>query len=204
MNKLLSVIIPVYNREDKILNALNSIPNREDIEIIVIDDCSSDNTVKVLKQFNNIIIIELNENCGPGNARNKGLDIATGKFITFLDSDDWFNTDNLIKAINLLEEDQFDIYWFNNKKLSGANWKGSDDKFVFQGAIVRSEIIGDLRYETSYWGEERNFVEQIKLKTNKHLDNNYDIYVYNYRQGNKNKEVDTLTYKHLKENNWKW
>ena len=204
MSKLLSVIIPVYNREDKILNALNSIPNREDIEIIVIDDCSSDNTVKVLKQFNNIIIIELNKNCGPGNARNKGLDIATGRFITFLDSDDWFNTDNLIKAINLLEEDQFDIYWFKNKKLSGANWKGSDDKFVFQGAIVRAKIIGDLRYETSYWGEERNFVEQIKLKTNKQLDNSYDIYVYNYRQGNKNKEVDTLTYKHLKENNWKW
>ena len=72
----LSIIIPTYNRQDKIINALNSIPARDDIEVIIIDDASTDNTVSVIKNYNrlHIKLISLSQNGGHGRARNCGVD----------------------------------------------------------------------------------------------------------------------------------
>jgi glycosyltransferase involved in cell wall biosynthesis len=88
--KLLSIIIPVYNREKMITKALDSIPNLNSIEVIVVDDCSTDNTYKILKEYKKIdlLIFKTKSNLGPGAARNIGIDEATGDYITFLDSDD--------------------------------------------------------------------------------------------------------------------
>lgn len=93
----LSIIIPVYNRPVAIANCLNQLKNTEynknDVEIILIDDCSSDNTYDILQSylsdFPNIITLKREENSGGASQpRNNGLEIASGKWVLFIDSDD--------------------------------------------------------------------------------------------------------------------
>jgi glycosyltransferase involved in cell wall biosynthesis len=85
-----SVIIPTYNRANLITEAINSVlmQSCKDIEIIVIDDGSTDNTSKVLKTFWDRIRYIKQKNTGAGAARNRGLKEANGRYIAFLDSDD--------------------------------------------------------------------------------------------------------------------
>ena len=90
----ISVIIPVYNVSEFIPKCLVSILNQnfDDIEIICVNDGSSDNSLTILKDFENkdkrIIVID-KENEGSGVARNAGLAIAKGKYVYFVDGDDW-------------------------------------------------------------------------------------------------------------------
>jgi len=92
---LISIIIPAYNAEGSIENTLSSIQIQsyaKDIEVIIIDDGSSDNTVFVVNDFmrsNNLKIKIFSQmNAGEGNARNKGIELSNGKYLLFLDSDD--------------------------------------------------------------------------------------------------------------------
>lgn len=91
---LISVIMPVYNREDIVLSAVNSVLNQsyENFELIIVDDCSTDRTKDVLETIDDdrVSFIFKNKNQGPSNARNEGLKVAKGKYIAYLDSDnDW-------------------------------------------------------------------------------------------------------------------
>ncbi len=99
MEPLVSVIIPSYNRFNFLLNAIKSVQNQtyKNIEIIVVNDCSTDKNYYEKTNFENIKIIHLEQNqkeiygFGPGAVRNFGVDIAKGKYLAFLDDDDlWF------------------------------------------------------------------------------------------------------------------
>ena len=98
-NDLISIIVPSYNREHTILRALNSIINQTytNIEIIVVDDCSTDNSISIIKTFmkkNPRIQLFINpENKGANYTRNQGVKHANGKYLSFLDSDDEFYLD---------------------------------------------------------------------------------------------------------------
>lgn len=101
-----SIITPVYNREDCILNCLNSVRSQSynNYEHIIIDDGSSDNTLERIHQFSldnkTVIPISYPENKGVNYARNKGIQVATGDYVVFLDSDDYF----LDNALTLVSE----------------------------------------------------------------------------------------------------
>lgn len=103
MNKYkVSVIIPVFNMEEYITECLDSILNQtlKDIEILCIDDCSTDNSSEIIKNFKDsrIKYIKLDRNSGSAIARNRGIDEANGEFIVFMDSDDYYyNNDSLEK-----------------------------------------------------------------------------------------------------------
>ena len=90
-----TVITPVYNAEKTIKRCLDSLVNQtlKDIEIITINDCSTDNTLKILKAYQkkhkNLIVIDNETNLGPAASRNKGLEIAKGDYIGFVDADDF-------------------------------------------------------------------------------------------------------------------
>jgi glycosyltransferase involved in cell wall biosynthesis len=90
--KKVSVIIPTYNRALYLLEAIESVlmQTYDDIEIIVIDDGSTDDTRDKLKPYQNSIRYKYIENGGPARARNVGMQMATGRYIAFLDSDDLY------------------------------------------------------------------------------------------------------------------
>ncbi len=95
MNELfISLIVPVFNKEKYIGRCLDSILHQKlDCEVIIIDDCSQDNSVKIatqyIQRFDNFHLITLPENKGVGNARNIGVEHAKGDYLLFIDSDDW-------------------------------------------------------------------------------------------------------------------
>ena len=88
---LVSVILPVFNTELYVKEAIKSVLGQtyKNIEVICINDGSTDRSIDILKSFGDkIILIDSKENCGIGEARNKGIRIARGEFLTFMDSDD--------------------------------------------------------------------------------------------------------------------
>lgn len=105
---IFSIIIPAYNVEEYIENTLQSVFNQtfKNYEIIIIDDCSTDSTVKVIekliKQNSNIKITLLKNkiNLKQGASRNKGIEFSTGEYILFLDSDDSLFDDNVLSNLN--------------------------------------------------------------------------------------------------------
>ena len=103
---MISVIIPTYNRARLLHQALHSVflQTYQNIEIIVIDDGSTDNTRDVVMMFPKVIYI-FQDNQHISAARNKGISIARGKFLAFLDSDDLWAPEHLEKSLNLMDDD---------------------------------------------------------------------------------------------------
>lgn len=94
---MISVIIPVYNTEKYLHNCLNSLLKQtyEDFEVICIDDCSTDSSLEILEYYSKkdkrIKVLKNESNRGSGYSRNRGLDMAKGDYVFFLDSDDWIS-----------------------------------------------------------------------------------------------------------------
>ena len=112
---LLSVIIPVYNAKDYIKRCLESLINQKlnDIEIILINDNSDDETLSILKDYEKkdkrIILINNEKNEGAGASRNKGILSAKGKYIGFTDNDDYISNDYFLNLYNAIIENDYDI-----------------------------------------------------------------------------------------------
>ena len=90
----ISLIIPIYNEEKYLEECLDSVLNQTftDFEIICINDGSTDSSLKILEKYKSIsdkLKVITQENRGLGHARNRGLEIAKGEYICFLDGDDW-------------------------------------------------------------------------------------------------------------------
>lgn len=110
-----SVIVPVYNMEKYLDKCLNSLVNQtlKDIEIIVIDDGSIDNSSSIIanyvKRYPKIIKSFTQENSGISMARNKGIDLSTGKYLSFVDSDDYVHQEMLKDAYEYIKNTDSDI-----------------------------------------------------------------------------------------------
>ena len=108
MQKLVSIITPSYNSSRFISQTIQSVLNQtySNFEMIIVDDCSADNTSEIIKKHqkedDRIHFIQLEENSGPAIARNKGIEKATGSFMTFLDADDIWNPDFIEKSIQTI------------------------------------------------------------------------------------------------------
>ncbi|MCH5210974.1 MAG: glycosyltransferase family 2 protein [Oscillospiraceae bacterium] len=116
MEKAVSVIIPVFNREDTIRRCIESVCNQtlEDIEIIVVNDGSDDNTLSVINAIDDERITVISQdNAGQGYARNVGIEIANGKYIAFVDSDDTIDREMLRVMYERAEMDSADIVQCN-------------------------------------------------------------------------------------------
>lgn len=111
----ISVIIPVYNAEDYLNRCLNSLVNQtlKDIEIICVNDCSTDNSLKILQNYalkdTRIRIIDFKENKGAAIARNKAIEDANGEYIGFVDSDDFIDLDFYEKLYNTVSKNNTNI-----------------------------------------------------------------------------------------------
>lgn len=114
MKPFFSVIIAVYNRENHIAKAIESLlaQSFQNWEAIIVDDGSNDGTLNIVNQYkhdNRIQIVKMDENKGVAFARNRGIEFAKGNYLTFLDSDDWYMPNHLESRFSILEEQEIDL-----------------------------------------------------------------------------------------------
>ncbi len=126
----ISIIVPVYNVEKYLPECLDSIINQTftDFECICINDGSPDNSLAILKEYaskDSRIKIINQENKGQSSARNVGMKFSKGKYIAFIDSDDWISTDYLDILYNIIENKQYDIAICNHQY-----YYSKDNKYV--------------------------------------------------------------------------
>lgn len=112
-----SFIIPHKNVPNLLERCVSSIPQRNDIEIIIVDD-NSDASIVDFDNFScsnnpNVKVVQTKEGLGAGFARNKGLEIAQGKWLVFADSDDYFISDKLSEMMDCYANSSVDIVYFN-------------------------------------------------------------------------------------------
>ena len=137
-NQLISIIVPIYNVEKYLKECIESIINQtyKNIEIILVDDGSPDNCGIICDEYSQkdkrIIVIH-KENGGLSDARNKGIDIAKGDYLTFIDSDDFVNIDYIEKLYNSIK--------LNNTKLAQCGISKVNEN---------NEIIERLNYDENY------------------------------------------------------
>jgi glycosyltransferase involved in cell wall biosynthesis len=117
---LVSIIIPVYNVEKYLRECLDSVINQtmSSIEIICVDDGSTDSSADILKEYStrdNRITIITKENGGLSSARNAGMEVARGEYLTFLDSDDYLEKDAIQQLYNKATSKQLDVLLFCGK-----------------------------------------------------------------------------------------
>lgn len=126
-----SVLVAVYNAEKYLHQCLDSLigQTHQDLEIICVDDASTDGSWRILQEYarrdSRVIIMQHDENKGHAHARNTGLEVATGDYITMLDSDDWYSED----AVELLCREAehgadcvlFDVMYYDDS--SGREWR---------------------------------------------------------------------------------
>lgn len=118
---MVSVIIPAYNRANVIQRAIESVLNQtyKDLELIVVDDCSTDNTKEIVESINDsrVKYFCLPKNSGACAARNKGIDLAKGELIAFQDSDDEWLPSKLEIQVHLLQTENTDIVFCGFEKV---------------------------------------------------------------------------------------
>lgn len=146
MEELVSIIMPTYNRGYIIKNAINSILEQtySNIELIIVDDCSTDNTSEVIKEYddNRLFYYKLEKNSGANAARNFGILKSKGSYITFQDSDDVSEKERIREQVKCLNENQ--VFWtfssfkrINNKKCT----------IVPKSHIQTDDILNNLLYK---------------------------------------------------------
>lgn len=184
----LTVIIPVYNQEQLVLRALHSIPCRDDIEVIVVDDCSTDGTFEELITYQhysnqNIIILANGENRGVGYSVNKGLDAAQGEYVVLLGSDDYFMGD-LLEVVDKLS---CDLTYFDLEINDGTIFKLQEDtKELYCGStkFIKRSFLGDSRCPEVRFAEDQALYKQLLEKNPTEEFTNKVLKHYNYpREG---------------------
>lgn len=156
---LVSVVIPVYNCAEYLHQCLDSILNQslQDIEIICVDDGSTDNSLQILNEYKekDLRVQVLNQkNAGQGAARNNALQYVRGKYVIFVDSDDWLEPDALSLLYNKMEKDGSEIVLFNAYEVAvNGNknvYKANEAYFLRCGENVFSPLqVKDIIYNTT-------------------------------------------------------
>lgn len=189
MSKKITVGIPVYNQKELIIRALDSIPKRDDIEIIVVDDGSEDGTWDSLTSYSDkrdFILLYNQTNMGVAYTVNKIYDNATGEYIVILGSDDYFYKDKFEECIKQL--DGTDLIYFNLKINNGQVWKvDNESKKTYCGSVkfMRREFIGNTRCpEDKKAGEDYYFYQDLLKKNPTEKYTNIVVKHYNFPREN--------------------
>lgn len=158
--KKVSIIIPMYNSEKYLHQCINSVINQtyKNIEIIVVDDHSTDDSIKIINKIKDkrIKLISIRKNKGVANARNTGIKKATGDYICFLDSDDYWYKDKIEKQINYIEKNDYIfiyssyIYLKSNDKqhIAKVPKKLTYKEALKNTAIFTSTVMLNMKYLT--------------------------------------------------------
>ena len=177
-----SIIVPIYNVEKYLEKSVEALINQtlKNIEIILVDDGSTDdcpNICNLYAEKDSRIKVIHKENQGLGMARNSGLEIATGKYVTFLDSDDNIDLDfyeSLYKCINENKADAVwgEFKWVDNNGNILKKWNDGMTKYEYTGNEIVDEVLKnmingkDIRIPKSVWAWMYDFdiIKRNKLK----------------------------------------
>ena len=171
--------MPAYNSEKYIAQAIGSVLNQNytNWELIIINDCSTDNTEQIIKSYQKkdrrIKLINLTQNRGVANARNIGIRNAEGKYIAFLDADDIWQKEKLYKQIQLLESTNTDITYTaymmiddTGKKIKERRIKEilylkdllKENSIIFSSVVCKKESIENKHFISEWYHEDYVFL----------------------------------------------
>ena len=188
--KKVSVIIPVYNQEKLLTRCIKSVPKRWDIEIIIVDDGSTDKTTSIIADLVHeypeyVGAIICKENKGVSAARNIGIEKANGEYILFLDSDDYVDTYKMCEVIDqYLPGGSWDIVFYdmmtNNKQRYRSTRENRKTRYgMFK--FIKKSFIGELRFPLNIdYGEDKLFHEELMNKNPKWVCSGILMYYYDY------------------------
>lgn len=187
MDDLISVVIPVYNVEKYLNRCIDSVLKQtyKNIEIILIDDGSTDRSGKICDEYNkkdNRIIVIHQKNQGLSSARNNGLMKLKGKFVCFIDSDDFVETDYIESMYNNLIDNKVDMaccgyaYFYENGKIEEINYGNIEKKYSKDEAQEYLNIIGYFNVAT--WNKlyKIELFDNIKFPINKKSEDWFIMY----------------------------
>lgn len=206
----ISVIVPTFNVEKYIEEALLSVINQTfkgSIELIVIDDCSTDNTVQKIEEIKSlhknfdIKLLKQERNMRQGTARNRGIKESNGKYIVFLDGDDLLDKEMFERLFHVAEKESFDfvicdwIYYYQNKGLVYVN----NERFMtfekLEGENCE-ELLAANTYFTVNKMYKREFIVKNKIfYGEKYIYEDYEFYVDVAQKANKIGIVSNPLYK---------
>ncbi|MBQ9024228.1 MAG: glycosyltransferase family 2 protein [Bacilli bacterium] len=221
-----SVIIPAYNAENFIRKSLDSVVNQvyKNLEIIVVDDASTDSTKKIIKEYadkdDRIIPFYQASNKGVSSARNIGLKAVSGEYVVFVDSDDELTPDAIRRMVDMADKYNSDfidsyhllylkkkngkLYSFTEKKMPkqiqvfgslNENVKVLDTYTYITGKLIKKELLKGLKFdETLTRYEDLVFEHELKTRIKNYVLLNKPIYFYYQREDSL---VNTLGKKHL-------
>jgi len=208
INDKISIIVPIYNVEEYVEKCIKSLINQtyKNIEIILVDDGSTDSSYDICKKYSETdsrINLIHKENGGLSDARNVGIENATGEYITFLDSDDWLSynyCETMIKEINETKADIVmcnlvnvynDDYVFKNKSDYNKDIYSNIqalEKFedtinvVAVAKLYKKNLFDNLRYKVGKIHEDEFMFHRIFFKANKIVCLDIQMYAYRQRQ----------------------
>ncbi|MBR1737723.1 MAG: glycosyltransferase, partial [Firmicutes bacterium] len=212
-------VVPVYNSEKYLVNCLTYLVNQTlpEIEIICVDDCSSDESPDILRDFasqfpDKVKVIRHEKNLGRGGARNTGIRAATGEYIGFVDSDDQISVDMYEKLYAKAKEDDYDIVdcaYHDQKSGSnllvvGSDMTGTLDKakrcalidevgYVYTKIMKRSLIIdNNVFFREGIIYEDVDFMCMLFLLAEKIANVEEVLYIYRCTEGSASKNFDDV------------
>lgn len=205
----ISVIIPVFNSSEWLNACLSSVINQtySNIEIIAIDDHSSDSSLAILEEFkakcNNMILLRHEITRGAGAARNTGLQAASGDYISFLDSDDEWANDFCETLINIIGDADIAVagratfvngQYTKSKTASSIETVdtitatqyallGKYSAHPVWGKLFKRELVSDIKFDEQYIFEDIRYSVDTMLKACRVVFSDKDMYFYKMRQG---------------------
>lgn len=223
-----SVIVPVYNLEDYIERSINSLQNQtyQNLEIIIVDDGSLDSSLSIIEQLaatDTRIIYRSQPNGGAAKARNTGLSLVTGDYITFVDGDDMLSPNAISDNIGYFVDNKIDWVAFSIKRVdndgryithnlmyNGITFKDTEEisslnfipyfyeeriSGVACGAIYRRSSIQNIKFEEGFYYEDSIYVIDLLCTTEHAVLSNQGEYLYVERADSSQKAQ--MDFKHL-------
>ena len=213
-----SIIVPVYNVEAYLAKCLDSLVNQtlKEIEIIVVNDGSPDNSKKIIdtysNKYDNICAFD-KENGGLSDARNFGIKKAKGEYIAFVDSDDYVDTSMYEKMYNKAKSGNYDMvvcdlnYVYDDRVMRAySNVKEDTEKIkevmlnIYPAAwnkIFKRELLSDIKFKRGIWFEDVEFIYRLLP----HVKNigvvNEPLYQYLQRDGSITRKKDMRIYNYI-------
>lgn len=191
MSKI-SIIIPVYNAEKYIESCVNSLLQQtyKNIEIICIDDCSTDSSLYLLKQIaqtdNRVIVIESSKNGGAGAARNLGLSAVSGDYLMFCDNDDTYSADMCKVMLDTITEKNVDLVCCKPNIYFEDDYKHENDVLRYIESIPLEKQNLNYKNKTDInvvlWNKifKTNIIKKYNIQFPNGINHEDDIFVFQY------------------------